>query len=65
MNWFNIYLTKLLFGKEVDIIVTVYVTLIIKDAKRFEEVPVKLQPAVEAELLAMGLDRNGDPIIVA
>jgi len=65
MVWLNIFLflVKLILGGME--MVTVYVTLIIKDAKTFEQVPVKLQPAVEAELLSMGLDRNGDPIVTA
>ncbi len=42
--------------------ITIYVTLIIRDAKTFSQVPVKLQPAVEAELLQLGLDRDGNPI---
>lgn len=42
--------------------VTIYVTLIIRDAKTFSQVPAKLQPAVEAELLQLGLDRDGNPI---
>lgn len=42
--------------------VTVYATLIVKGYKKFTEVPVKLQPAVEQELAALGLDRNGQPL---
>lgn len=42
--------------------VTVYVTLIVRGYKTFEQVPVNLQPAVEAELLAMGLGTDGKPL---
>jgi hypothetical protein len=43
-------------------LVTVYVTLIIKGYKTFSQVPVNLQPAVEAELLALGLGTDGKPL---
>lgn len=42
--------------------VAVYVTLIINGRRTFADVPKKLQPAVKAELEAMGLDENGHPI---
>jgi hypothetical protein len=42
--------------------VTVYVTLIIKGYKTFAQVPVNLQPAVEAELLQLGLGTDGKPL---
>lgn len=42
--------------------VIVYVTLIIHSRKKFEDVPAKLQAAVKAELEAMGLDQNGEPV---
>jgi len=41
--------------------VTVYVTLIIKGYKTFEQVPNNLKPAAEAELLALGLGTDGKP----
>lgn len=44
--------------------VLVFVTLIIYGSKTFADVPVSLQPAVRAELLTMGLDENGVPIVV-
>ena len=43
--------------------VLVFVTLIIYGSKTFNDVPVSLQNAVRAELLAMGLDENGAPIV--
>ncbi len=42
--------------------VTVYVTLIIKGYKNFQQVPANLQPAVEAELSAMDLGTDGKPL---
>ena len=43
-------------------IVSVYVTLIIAGRRTFAKVPKNLQPAVKADLEAMGLDENGNPI---
>jgi len=43
--------------------VLVFVTLIIYGSKTFADVPVSLQNAVRAELLTMGLDENGTPIV--
>ncbi|MFD0710649.1 CD1375 family protein [Paenibacillus sp. GCM10027626] len=42
--------------------VTVYVTLIVKGAKKYEQVPANLQPAVKAELAVMDLDTDGKPL---
>lgn len=44
--------------------VTVYTTLIIRGYKTFQQVPVNLQPAVEAELAAMDLGTDGKPLAV-
>lgn len=46
-----------------DNMVEIYVTLIIYGTKTFANVPVKLQPAVHAELLSMGLNDDGTPIV--
>ena len=46
-------------------IVSVYVTLIIAGRRTFAKVPKNLQPAVKADLEAMGLDENGNPIVEA
>ena len=46
-------------------IVSVYVTLIIAGRRKFAQVPKNLQPAVKADLEAMGLDENGNPIVEA
>ena len=46
-------------------IVSVYVTLIVAGRRTFAQVPKNLQPAVKADLEAMGLDENGNPIVVA
>lgn len=59
MQWLKYKLLKWVGGEEM---VTVYATLIVKGYKKFTEVPVKLQPAVEQELAALGLDRNGQPL---
>ena len=45
-------------------IVSVYVTLIIAGRRKFSQVPKNLQPAVKADLEAMGLDENGQPLEV-
>lgn len=42
--------------------VDVYVALIIHKLRKIEQVPAHLRPAVTAELTALGLDGNGDPI---
>ena len=51
---------------EVDVItmaiVAGYVTWIIAGRRKFAQVPKNLQPAVKADLEAMGLDENGNPI---
>lgn len=50
-------------GEEVNAaLVTVYVTLIIKGRKTFQQVPTNLQPAVEAELADLGLGTDGKPL---
>lgn len=43
-------------------IVTVYVTLIVAGRRTFAQVPASLQPAVEAELSALGLGTDGKPL---
>ena len=57
-----VWLLLYLLMKEVDALVTVYVTLIIKGYKTFAQVPTNLQPAVEAELAALGLGTDGKPL---
>jgi len=54
---------KLLLGGCENTMVLVFVTLIVYGSKTFSQVPVSLQPAVRAELLTMGLDENGVPIV--
>jgi len=44
--------------------VEVFATLIVYGTRVFSDVPVSLQPSVKALLLTMGLDENGDPIVV-
>lgn len=48
----------------VQIMVDVYVALIVKKRRTIEQVPAQLQEAVLAELFALGLDGNGDPLPV-
>ena len=43
--------------------VDLYVALIIADRRTFEQVPARYQDAVKADLLALGLDENGNPIV--
>lgn len=42
--------------------VELYVQLIIKKVRPFEKVPDKFKADVEARLLELGYDTNGDPI---
>ncbi|WP_169744080.1 CD1375 family protein [Paenibacillus wynnii] len=43
--------------------VTVYVSLIVKGFKTFAQVPASLQPAVKAELEALGSGTDGKPSV--
>lgn len=45
-----------------EIMVDMYVALILNDRRTFLQVPTKYQTAVKADLLALGLDENGNPI---
>jgi len=47
------------------IMVDAYVALIIAGRRTFSQVSVKYQAAVKADLLALGLDENGNPIVAA
>ena len=55
---------KLMRGGD-DNMVLVFATLIVFNSKTFSQVPDILKDAVRAELLVMGLDENGAPIVVA
>lgn len=44
--------------------VDMYVALIIAGRRTLTQVPVTFRHAVEADLLALGLDGNGNPIVV-
>jgi len=46
-----------------EIMVDMYIALIMAGRRTFSQVPVKYQPAVHEDLLALGLDDNGFPII--
>lgn len=42
--------------------VALYVALIIAGRRTFDQVPAKFQDAVKADLEAVGVDINGDPV---
>ena len=44
--------------------VDLYVALIIADRRTFEQVPDRYKEEVKADLLALGLDENGNPIVL-
>lgn len=44
--------------------VDLYVALVIAGRRTFAQVPIRYQAAVKADLLALGLDENGNPIVV-
>ena len=54
------FIIKIMFGgiEMVDL----YVALIINGRRTFSQVPVRYQEAVKADLLALGLDENGNPL---
>lgn len=43
--------------------IDMYVALVIAGRRTFTQVPTKYQEAVKADLLALGLDENGNPIV--
>ena len=45
-----------------DNVVDMYVALIIAGRRMFAQVPVKYQADVHLDLLALGLDDNGNPL---
>lgn len=53
-------LTKLFVGG--SNMVALYVALIIAGRRTFDRVPVKFREAVKADLEAIGLDENGNPM---
>jgi len=44
--------------------IDLYVALIIANRRTFAQVPTRYQDAVRVELLALGLDENGNPLQV-
>ena len=44
--------------------VALYVALIINGRRTYAQVPVKFKEAVKADLEALGLDENGNPVEV-
>lgn len=42
--------------------IDLYIALILAGRRTFSQVPVKFKDAVKADLLALGLDENGNPI---
>lgn len=53
-------LVKLLVGG--NNMVALYVALIINNRRTFAQVPAKFKNAVKADLEALGLDENGNPV---
>jgi len=49
---------------EVISMVDLYVALIIAGRRTFEQVPDRYKEEVKADLLALGLDENGNPIVL-
>lgn len=47
------------------IMVDMYIALILAGRRTFLQVPTKYQEAVHLDLLALGLDDNGNPIVTA
>lgn len=45
-----------------EIVIDVYVTLIMHHSRTIDKVPAQLQADVLADLAAMGLDGNGNPL---
>lgn len=64
MKTLNSFVSYIKNKKEMIImaIVSVYVTLIVAGRRKFAQVPKNLQPTVKADLEAMGLDENGQPL---
>lgn len=57
MLYFIIYL--LIGGRNM---VALYVALIINGRRTFNQVPAKFKESVKADLAALGLDENGNPV---
>lgn len=55
-----IFLINLLLGG--GDMVALYVALIINGRRSFDQIPAKFKEAVKADLEAIGLDENGDPV---
>lgn len=55
------FLLKIILGG--DIMVDLYVALIINGRRTFSQIPSKFQDEVKADLLALGLDENGNLIV--
>ena len=53
-------LSKILIGG--NNMVALYVALIIAGRRTFNQVPAKFKAAVKADLEALGLDENGNPV---
>lgn len=55
-------LSKILIGGNNYEMVALYVALIIAGRRTFNQVPAKFKAAVKADLEALGLDENGNPV---
>lgn len=56
---FYIFIKLLIGGSNM---VALYVALIINNRRTFNQVPAKFKEAVRADLEALGLDENGNPV---
>lgn len=54
------FIVKLFIGG--NNMVALYVALIINGRRTFNQVPAKFKEAVKADLEALGLDENGNPV---
>ena len=54
------FILKLLIGG--NNMVALYVALIINGRRTYNQVPAKFKEAVKADLNALGLDENGNPV---
>jgi hypothetical protein len=62
VNNLKFLITRILFRKEVILMVDVYIALIVKKLRTINQVPTQLQAEVLAGLNALGLDGYGNPL---
>jgi hypothetical protein len=65
INYLLLFIYLLIKGSEgKNMLVRLYASEIISGGTTFDQVPAKLQDGVRAYLFNLGLDENGDPIVV-